>query len=138
MRYDEKTYQWKGNETSLTAFQPKRTSRLMLMSHKQHQPSKYAAMMGNNMIFKPDLQKWVSATGSECNELDAIDDLEETPRKTRKEYIFSKEVKRQMILEQQDHETYMLHWPLDKNEPLLTTSGQKVGASKYFLKTRLF
>lgn len=142
MKYDEKTHQWKGNETSLAGFEqkPQRKSRLMLMSHKQHnKPSKYTAMMGNNMIFKPELQKWVSALGTECNELDAIEDLEEVPKKPKKEYHLSKEVKRQMLMEQQEHEDFMSHWPLDPVEPQLTTnSGHKVAASKYFLKIHLF
>ncbi|KAI9473687.1 MAG: hypothetical protein EXX96DRAFT_578939 [Benjaminiella poitrasii] len=154
MRYDDITHSWKGNESSLAGFQEKpvqRYSRLMLMTNKQQKPSRYAAMMGNNMIFNAESQKWVSAYGAdqECNELDEIEDLNEElhqqpkrstsnslHRTTNKllEFKLSVEMKRQMMYEQEMHENWIKEWPLDSGEPeIVNEAGHHVGASKYFL-----
>jgi hypothetical protein len=146
MKYDDTTHSWKGNETSLTDFQekPARRSRLMLMTNKQQKPSKYAAVVGNNMIFNAESQKWVSAFGAqqECNELDEIEDLKEElyqiPSKRnhnkKVEFKLSVETKRQMMFDQEKHESWVKHWPLKAKEPEISSrSGHSVGASKYFL-----
>ncbi|RCH91061.1 hypothetical protein CU098_009902 [Rhizopus stolonifer] len=146
MKYDDRTHSWKGNESSLIEFQEKRRPRLMLMTNKQQKPSKYAAAVGNHMIFHAESQKWVSAFGisEECNELDQIEDLNEEmrqiPQRTTQcankmlEFKLSVETKRQMMYEQEQHEAWIKHWPLKSEEAQITTcSGQLVGASKYCL-----
>ncbi|KAI7898166.1 uncharacterized protein BX663DRAFT_546658 [Cokeromyces recurvatus] len=159
MKYDESTHCWKGNEASLISFQEKppiqRHSRLMLMTHKQQKPSKYAAVMGNNMIFNSESQKWVSAFGSdqECNELDEIEDLKEElcqqPKQSLSsnlyrvnntlEFELSVEIKRQMVFEQEMHENWIQNWPLNPCEPeVMNETGYNVGASKYFLYNQDF
>jgi hypothetical protein len=146
MKYDEVTHSWKGNETSLVDFQekPARRSRLMLMTQKQQKPSKYAAVVGNNMIFNAESQKWVSAFGEqeECNELDEIEDLKEElyqmpsrrSHNKKVEFKLSVETKRQMMYDQEKHESWIKHWPLKTEEPeIVSRSGHPVKASKYFL-----
>lgn len=146
MVFDTVSQVWKGNENSLLGFQEKSYRRPMLMTQKQQKPSRYAAVMGNNMIFNADEQKWVSAFGpqQEYNELDAIEDLvENTPVQRRiminnkhsgtdVEFKLSVETKRQMMFDQEMHERFIQHWPL-MDEPLINRSGHRVGASKYFL-----
>jgi hypothetical protein len=146
MVFDTASQVWKGNENSLLGFQEKSYRRPMLMTQKQQKPSRYAAVMGNNMIFNADEQKWVSAFGpqQEHNELDAIEDLvEDTPVQRRiiinnkhsgadVEFKLSVETKRQMMFDQEMHERFIQHWPL-MEEPLINRFGHSVGASKYFL-----
>ncbi|KAK4520115.1 Glycoside hydrolase 2 (Mannanase, beta-galactosidase) [Mucor velutinosus] len=149
MEFDPIAQVWKGNEQSLAGFQEKTYRRPMLMTQiQQKNPSRYAALMGNNMIFNADEQKWVSALGpqQEFNELDAIEDLvDDTPVQHRRymtnnkhsggfgvEFKLSVETKRQMMFDQEMHERFIQNWPL-MEEPLINRSGHRVGASKYFL-----
>ncbi|GAA5796148.1 hypothetical protein HPULCUR_001517 [Helicostylum pulchrum] len=139
MKYDDSTHCWKGNETSLIDFQEKPIHRRpMLISNRQQKnaPSRYAAVVGSSMIFNTEHQKWVSASGAsaEYNELDTIEDLKDelkcspasscsrnvyrsanlSTQKSR-EFEFSVERKRQIMAEQEEHESFMENWPLSSS-----------------------
>jgi hypothetical protein len=134
MTYDDATYSWKGNEKSLIDFPEKPAHRRpMLIMNKQQKyaPSRYAAVVGSSMIFNTESQKWVSANGSleEYNELDTIEDLKDVllcspirPSHSTNlnayqvvnekllDFKLSIEVKRQMMFEQEQHESWMVQW----------------------------
>ncbi|GAN04362.1 rhoGAP-domain-containing protein [Mucor ambiguus] len=142
MEFDPVAQNWKGNEKSLADFQEKAYRGPMLMTQiQQKNPSRYAALKGNNMIFIAEEQKWVSALGpqQEFNELDVIEDLvDDTPVQHRRNMINNKpsgvfgvefkltvETKRQMMFDQEKHESFFQNWPLMK-EPLINRSGYRV------------
>ncbi|OBZ91935.1 hypothetical protein A0J61_00053 [Choanephora cucurbitarum] len=156
MKYDFRTHSWKGNESGLIDFPEKpavkKHPKLVLLTSKQRTPSKYTAIMSDNMIFKPESQSWVSPSGKENNDLDGIEDLPEDLRPVSKrmpkhsqyrnkmtEFKLSIEIKRQMMAEQQQHENLIKQWPLNEEESYMTsTAGHKVPVSKYFLFTQSF
>ncbi|KAI8997878.1 hypothetical protein BDB01DRAFT_902188 [Pilobolus umbonatus] len=158
MKYDSNTHSWKGNEKSFVGFQAKTTTHrrpFLITNMQRNVTSKYATFEGNNMIFNSTLMRWEPRDGVvEPSELDLIDDLvEDNPpsvypnsnqqtmhphvsavRDRMAEFRLSVEMKRQMIFEQESHEEWMQYWPLQREEPMIeTSSGHKVGASKYRL-----
>ncbi|KAG2210859.1 hypothetical protein INT47_000013 [Mucor saturninus] len=79
MKYDALNHIWRGNEGNVNAVleRPAARRRPMIISGGQgHAPSRYAAVVGNSMIFNPESRSWVSSHGPEHNELDAIEDLQ--------------------------------------------------------------
>lgn len=81
MRYDESTYSWRGNEATSSDFldRPVLRRRPMIISSGQgNAPSRYAAVVGNSMIFDPETRSWIASNGQEHSELDEIEDLQET------------------------------------------------------------
>ncbi|RCH80462.1 hypothetical protein CU097_001481, partial [Rhizopus azygosporus] len=114
MTFDEKSQSWQGNEKALLAFQDKAgVRRPMLISNRQ-QTSKYTSVIVNNMIFDTEKLQWVSAFGPEAehNELDEIEDLKEDTvyrvgKKNNQEFKLSVETKREMMFDQERHETYL-------------------------------
>ncbi|KAI9269832.1 hypothetical protein BY458DRAFT_510556 [Sporodiniella umbellata] len=116
MRFDESSQSWKGNEKALLAFQKSTVRRPILISNRQ-QTSKYTSVIVNNMIFDTEKLQWVSAFGPEAehDELDGIEDLEEPASKKNNkglEFKLSVEVKREMMFNQEKHQSWIEHWPL--------------------------
>lgn len=119
MTFDEKSQSWQGNEKALLAFQDKTNIRRPMLISNRQQTSKYTSVIVNNMIFDTEKLQWVSAFGPEAehNELDEIEDLKEDTvcrvgKKNNQEFKLSVETKREMMFDQERHESWMKHWPL--------------------------
>ncbi|ORE04181.1 hypothetical protein BCV72DRAFT_243829 [Rhizopus microsporus var. microsporus] len=119
MTFDEKSQSWQGNEKALLAFQDKTSIRRPMLISNRQQTSKYTSVIVNNMIFDTEKLQWVSAFGPEAehNELDEIEDLKEDTvyrvgKKNNQEFKLSVETKREMMFDQERHESWMKHWPL--------------------------
>lgn len=119
MKYDALNHTWRGNEGNVNAVleRPAPRRRPMIISGGQgHAPSRYAAVVGNSMIFNPESRSWISTHGPEHNELDEIEDLQPRHPSSMSQDTHKKPVQFQLpstsdaIAQQKEHDAFMANW----------------------------
>lgn len=118
MRFDASTHTWRGNEGNVNAVLERPTPRrqpMIISGGKGYAPSRYAAVVGNSMIFNSESRSWVASHGPEHNELDAFEDL--LPRRVsisgRPEHNapeFQLPSIQEAIAQQDEHVRFMDNW----------------------------